>query len=57
MAGGIEVGQVVFGTDGLHARYRTTAVVGEVRIAACVDVIVPRLLQGARHVRGGTAKL
>ena len=57
VARGIEVGQVVFGADWLHARHRTTAVVGEVRVAARVDVIVPGLLQGPRHVGGGAAKL
>ena len=57
VARGIEVGQVVFGADWLHARHRTTAVVGEVRVAARVDVIVPGLLQGPRHVGGGASKL
>ena len=57
VAGGVEVGQVVLGADRLHPRHRATAVVGEVGVAAHVDVVVAGLLEGPRHVGGGTAKL
>ena len=57
VAGGVEVGQVVLGADRLHPRHRAAAVVGEVGVAAHVDVVVAGLLEGPRHVGGGTAKL
>ena len=57
VAGGVEVGQVVLGADRLHPRHRAATVVGEVGVAAHVDVVVAGLLEGPRHVGGGTAKL
>ena len=57
VAGGVEVGQVVLGADRLHPRHRAATVVGEVGVAAHVDVVVAGLLEGPRHVGGGASKL